>query len=82
LKATGQIAGRIVKTEFKPDSTLVLLRVLDEENAVFLPKKEVLEKAGVPLSDLEPWKRQEFEGHPHQSDKLKFFATGGKLLED
>jgi hypothetical protein len=82
MNASGVVAGRIVKTEFKPDYTLVLVRMMDEENAVFLPAKGVLEKAGVPLTDLEPWKRQEFKGHPHKSDKLKFFATSGKLLED
>jgi hypothetical protein len=78
----GEVAGRIIKTEYKPGYTLVLLRVLDEENAVFLPAKEVLIKAGVPLADLEPWKFQEFKGHPHKTDKLKFFATSGKLLQE
>jgi hypothetical protein len=82
LKATGQIAGRIVKTEFKPGYTLVLLRVMDEENAIFLPSKEVLEKAGVPLKELDPWNLHQFSGHPHKSDKLKFFATSGKQLPD
>ncbi|MHB8067581.1 MAG: hypothetical protein ACYDIC_06735 [Desulfobaccales bacterium] len=82
LNATGEIAGRIVKTDFKPGYTLVILRVMDEENAVFLPPKEVLEKSGVPLADLDPWKMQKFGGHPHKSDKLKFFATRGEPMED
>jgi len=82
LNATGEIAGRIVKTEFKPGYTLVLLRVMDEENAVFLPAKEVLEKAGVPLKELEQWNLHQFKGHPHKTDKLKFFATSGKPLEE
>lgn len=82
MNATGNIAGRIVKTEYKPDYTLVMLRVMDEENAVFLPAKEVLVKAGVPPTELEPWKLHEFSGHPHKTDKLKFFATSGKLLAD
>jgi hypothetical protein len=79
---SGEIGGRIVKTEFYPEYTLVLVRVMDEENAVFLPAKEVLLQAGVPLEDLEPWKIQEFSGHPHKSDKQKFFATSGKLVEE
>ena len=82
MKVTGDMAGRIVKVEFKPDYSLVLLRVLDEEIAVFLARKEVLIKAGVPLEELAPWKIYEFTGHPHKSDKLKFFATGGHLAED
>lgn len=82
LNATGEIAGRIVKTEYKPDYTLVLVRVMDEENAVFLPAKAVLEKAGVPLAELEPWQLYEFKGHPHKTDKLKFFATSGHLMKE
>ena len=82
MNVSGNIGGRIVKTEFYPGYTLVLVRVMDEENAVFLPPKEVLQKAGVPMEDLEPWKIQEFSGHPHKSDKQKFFATGGKLIEE
>jgi hypothetical protein len=79
---SGNIGGRIVKTEFYPEYTLVLVRVMDEENAVFLPSKEVLQKAGVPLEELEPWNVYEFSGHPHKSDKQKFFATGGKMSEN
>lgn len=82
LNVTGEIAGRIIKTEFKPDYTLVLLRVLDEEHAVFLPAKAVLEKAGVPLTELEPWQLHEFKGYPHKSDKLKFFATSGNPMKE
>lgn len=82
MNVTGEIAGRIVKTEFKPDYTLVLLRVLDEEHAVFLPAKAVLEKAGVPLTDLEPWQLHEFKGYPHKNDKLKFFATSGQPMKE
>ena len=82
LNATGEIAGRIVKTEFKPGYTLVLLRVMDEEHAVFLPAKEELEKADMPLKSLDPWNLYQFSGHPHKSDTLKFFATRGKSIED
>lgn len=78
---SGKIGGRIVKTEFFPTYTLVILRVMDEEDAVFLPAKEELQRAGMPLEDLDPWKIHEFSGYPHRSDKQKFFATGGKLIE-
>jgi hypothetical protein len=82
LKVTGQVEGRIVKTEYKPAYTLVLLRVWSEEHAVFLPPKKELAKAGVQLPDLEPWKLEKFSGHPHKSDPRKFFATKGEPLED
>ena len=80
LDKEGDIGGRIVKTEFNPGYTLVIIRVLDEENAVFLKSKSELLKDGVSLKELEPWNFYEFTGHPHKTDKLKFFATGGKLI--
>lgn len=73
----GQIEGRIVKTEFLQGYTLVILRVMDEENAVFLPGKEELLQYGLDLHELDPWNLYFFEGHPHRTDKLKFFANRG-----
>ncbi len=78
---TASVAGRIVKFEFKPDHTLAMVRVMDEEIAVFLPPKATLEKAGVNFDELAPWKMREFTGFPHKTDKLKFFATGDKPME-
>jgi hypothetical protein len=82
LDREGSIGGRIVKIEFKPGYTLVMVRVMDEENAVFLPNKEKLQESGMSLGELAPWNIFEFSGHPHKKDKLKFFATGGKLIEE
>ncbi len=82
LDVSGEIGGRIVKSEFYPDYTLVIVRVMDEENAVFLPAKEKLQQAGMPPEDLDPWKNHEFSGHPHKNDKQKFFATGSRLIEE
>lgn len=78
---SASVAGRIVKLEFKPDHTLVMVRVMDEEIAVFLPPKATLEKAGMKFEDLAPWKMREFTGYPHKTDKLKFFATGDSPVE-
>jgi hypothetical protein len=79
---SGNLGGRIVKTEFKPNYTLVIVRVMDEEDAVFLPPKDVIAKAGETAETLAPWKLHEFDGHPHKTDPLKFFATGGKPLAE
>jgi hypothetical protein len=76
------IRGRIVRTEFMKDHTLVILRVMDEEHAVFLPPQETLIEAKVLLDDFKPWTIHEFWGNPHKSDKLKFFANGGIRVED
>jgi len=82
LDREGSIGGRIVKIEFKPGYTLVMVRVMDEENAVFLPSKEKLQESGMSLEELVPWNIFEFSGHPHKKDKLKFFATSGKMVEE
>ena len=82
LESDGNIGGRIVSVDFKPTYTVVILRVLDEENAVFLPPKDVLEKAGETSDTLAPWKLHEFDGHPHKTDSQKFFATAGKPIEE
>jgi len=82
LSVSREIEGRIVKTDFNLEYTLVLLRAKDEEYAVFLPDKEVLQKAGMQLHELDPWKMHKFVNHPHKTDKLKFFATGRRLIED
>jgi hypothetical protein len=82
LDREGSIGGRIAKIEFKAGYTLVMVRVLDEENAVFLPDKEKLQESGISVEELVPWNVFEFSGHPHKNDKLKFFATSGKLVRE
>jgi len=74
----GNIGGRIVKTEFHPDHTIVLIRVLDEENIVFLPSREELIKNGYSINELEPWNIIEVSGNPHKTDKLRFFGKSFK----
>lgn len=77
-----EIGGRIVRADFKPDCTMVTLRIMDEEHAVFLPPKQVLQDAGVNLSNFEPWKMYQFSGSSHKSDKYKFFADSGSPVEE
>lgn len=72
----GSLGGRITRLEFKEDHTLVLVRVMDEEVAVFLPARKVLEDAGVDFAAYAPWSLREFRGFRHRSDPLRFFATG------
>jgi len=73
----GEVGGRIIKTEFCKEYTLVVLRVMDEENAIFLPSKDELAKERFNFHELDPWNLYAFTGHPHKTDKLKFFATSG-----
>jgi len=76
----GTVGGRITRLEFKDDHTLVLVRVMDDEIAVFLPPRKVLEDAGVDFEAYAPWSLREFRGFPHRSDRLRFFATGDSPL--
>ena len=77
LDKEGNVGGRIISVDFKPGYTVVIIRVLDEEDAVFLPGEEELVKNGMSVKELVPWNVFEFLGHPHKTDKLKFFATSG-----
>ncbi len=76
-----EVAGRVVSIDFRSDHTLIMLRVMNEEVAVFLPRKAILDKAGVDFNQLAPWKRRVFTGYPHSGDKLRFFATGDHPME-
>jgi hypothetical protein len=72
-----EIGGRIIKTEYFPAYTVVILRVVDEDIAAFLPSKAELLKENFNFHELDEWNIYVFTGHPHKTDKAKFFATGG-----
>ena len=72
---TTSMGGPIVRVDFAPDHTLIVIRVVDEENCVFLPdNKDALLKHGVDPAKLVPYTVVEFEGHPHKTDKQKVMA--------
>ena len=73
---SASVGGRITRFEFKDNHTLVMIRTVDEEIAVFLPPRKVLEDAGVDFAEYAPWKRRQFDGYRHRDDGLRFFATG------
>ncbi len=75
------LGGRIVSVKFEQDYTMVVIRMMDEENLVFLPSKAILEKDGLPTDQLVPWKIVQVEGHPHQSNPLKVWGETAKLVE-
>ncbi len=79
--ASASLAGRITAVEFNDDHTLVMLRVLDDEIAVFMPDQEFMKNHGMDLADYQPWKKRQFTGYPHKTDKLKFFATGDSAID-
>jgi hypothetical protein len=71
--------GQIRRVEFKPDHTLIVYRVLDEEDCAILPPREKLAAGGVDLSAMVPYAVIEFDGHPHKSDKQRIWADSFKI---
>ncbi len=65
--------------KFEKDYTMVSIRVLDEENLVFLPNKAELEKFGFKTALMVPWKILEDEGHPHKTNPFKVWANSAEI---
>jgi hypothetical protein len=74
--------GPIVRVEFKPDHTLVILRVLDEENCAFLPSKETLTKGGFDTGLLQPYTVISLGGLRHKTSKQKLWVEQLDVLEE
>jgi ketosteroid isomerase-like protein len=74
------LGGSIVRTEFKDDHTLVVVRLMDEEELVYLPSRQELIDVGFDPDLLVPHATVEVEGHPHRSDKFKVWATGLNIM--
>lgn len=74
------LGGRIVRAEFNDDHTLVVVRLMDEEEFVYLPPRQELIDVGFDPDLLVPHATVEVEGHPHRSNKFKVWATGLNIL--
>lgn len=74
------LGGRIVRAEFRNDHTLVVVRLLDEEEFIYLPSRQELLDMGFNPDLLVPNADVEVEGHPHRSDGFKVWATGLNVL--
>ncbi len=74
-------SGRIIKTVFNADHTLVTLREGDKDNAVFLPAKAGLAQLKLKPEDLEAGNKAQFEGAVQKQDELKMWATSGEKQE-
>jgi hypothetical protein len=72
------ISGRVVRTRFEADHSVVVVRVLDEEIVALLPPRKELEEYKFDFDIILPWKVVNVQGHLHKSNPLKLFATGLK----
>ncbi len=73
-----QRSGRIIKTAFNADHTLVTLREGDKDAAVFLPPKAALAQMKLKPEDLEAGNKAQFSGAVQKQDELKMWATSGE----
>ena len=80
--ANSNLGGPIVRVAFEADHTLVIVRVLDEENCVFLPSRAELRKSSFDVDQLVPYAIVEVDGFPHKSDKQKMWADHFKMSEE
>jgi hypothetical protein len=68
------IGGRIQRVEFKPDHTLIVIRVVDEEDCLILPPRETIEKAGLKTDMLVPFAMVAAGALPHRSDPQRVWV--------
>ncbi|HEY7989998.1 MAG TPA: hypothetical protein VID77_01300 [Stellaceae bacterium] len=70
--------GPISRVEFKQDHTLVVFRVVDEENCAILPPKAKLTNPAA----LEPYAIVSLDGFPHKTDKQRMWAETYKIVAE
>ena len=68
------MGGLVMRVAFEADYTLVVVRVVDEENCAYLPNRADLEKSGFDSKLLVPYTIVEINGYPHKSDKQKVWG--------
>jgi hypothetical protein len=76
------LGGVIRKVEFKPDHTLLVVRIVDEDTCAILPNREKLQQLGMNVSLLVPYATVEMEGSPHRKDKQRAYIDKLRVLAD
>jgi hypothetical protein len=69
-----ELGGPIVRVDYQADYTLVVVRVVDEENCAYMPNREAIEKAGLKTDLLVPYAIAKISGLPHKTDKQKVWV--------
>ena len=78
----GNIGGQIRRVDFKPDHTVVVIRIVDEENCLILPPRDWLSAHAAHSDKLVPWALIEADGAPHRSDKQRFWADKWTVTDE
>jgi hypothetical protein len=74
--------GVIRRVEFKPDHTLVVIRVVDEENCLILPARDLMLQHGNNPTKFVPWAFIEVDGLSHRSDKRRVLADKWTVADE
>jgi hypothetical protein len=74
--------GPIARVDFNADHTLIVFRVLDEENCAFLPPKELLVKGGLDVTLLQPYTVISLEGVRHKTKAQKIWVEQLDIMEE
>lgn len=80
-RENASMGGQIRRVEFAADHTLIVIRVFDEENCIFLPSKARLIELGFNPDQLQPWAIIEIAAWPHRSDKQAVWAASLRMVE-
>ncbi len=75
------MGGQIRRVNFGPDHTLVVIRMFDEENCIYLPAKARLAELGFNAELLAPWAIIEINAWPHRTDKQSVWADSLGIAE-
>jgi len=68
------MGGQIRRVNFGPDHTLVVIRMFEEENCIYLPTRARLTEMGFGTDLLAPWSIIEINAWPHRTDKQSVWA--------
>jgi hypothetical protein len=73
------LGGPVIRVAFEPQYTLLVIRVVDENNCAYFPNKEELRKSGIDPADLVPYAFVEITGRKHNSDPRKIWGDNLKI---
>lgn len=77
--SNASLGGLVMRVAFEPQYTLVIVRVVDENNCAYLPNREELPKLGIDPATLHPYSTIEIDGRKHRSDARKIWADNLKV---
>jgi hypothetical protein len=79
---SSNVGGQIRQVDFKPDHTLVVIRIVDEEDCLVLPPRDRLAQHDSNPDKLVPWAVIEADGAPHRGDKQRFWADKWTVTDE